>query len=225
VFEYGCHITIFTGASLATHSQTAPPSLPQRARTAGRHRKPRQRRWRPVGIGIAAAAVVAAVLGAAGTVSTLVPKTLTGEPEPRSEAGTPVARPASPRRQDAVQPVSAPGAAAFRFDQQGFVDSPARCENTETARAIGRTERSLVVICQDRSGALQYHGVRLSDDAALAAAADTAPDRRFVARSRGVSYAVSPSELVISTGTSLIKQERMVEYREILSSPVVVAPR
>lgn len=82
-----------------------------------------------------------------------------------------------------------------------------------------------MVICQDRSGALQYHGVRLSDDAALEAAADTAPDRRFVARSRGVSYAVSPSELVISTGTSLIKQERMVEYREILSSPVVVAPR
>ncbi|WP_245839836.1 hypothetical protein [Mycobacterium aquaticum] len=138
---------------------------------------------------------------------------------------TPVTQPASPRKQDAAQPLGAPATAAFRFDQQGFVGSPARCESTETARAIGRTERSLVVICQDRSGALQYHGVRLSDAAALAAAAATAPDRRFVARSRGVSYAVSPSELVVTTGTSLIKQERMLEYREILSSPVVVAPR
>jgi hypothetical protein len=59
----------------------------------------------------------------------------------------------------------------------------------------------------------------------LATAADTVPDRRFVARSRGVSYAVSSTELSVTTGTSLIRQERMVEYREILSAPVVVTTR
>jgi hypothetical protein len=136
-----------------------------------------------------------------------------------------VTHPAPARRQDVVQPVSAPATKAFTFDQQGFIGSRARCQDTQTARAIGRTEHSLVVICQDRSGGLEYHGVRLSDDAALAAAAETVPDRRFVARSLGASYAVSPTELSVTTGKSLIKQERMVEYREILSAPVVVTPR
>jgi hypothetical protein len=63
-----------------------------------------------------------------------------------------VGHPAPPRRQDVVRPASAPATRAFTFDQQGFIGSRARCQNTETARAIGRTERSLVVICQDRSG-------------------------------------------------------------------------
>lgn len=170
-----------------------------------------------MGIGIAAAAIVGSLLATLGA-SAAVP-TNSSAREPNSSTHT-VGAPAT--RQHVIEPISATAIDAFASDQQGFLGSPARCQNTETARAIGRTERSLVVICQDRSGGMEYRGVRLSDDAALAAAADPVPDRRFVARSRGVNYAVSPTELAVTTDKSLIRQERMVEYREILSAPVVV---
>lgn len=120
---------------------------------------------------------------------------------------------------------AAPTVAAFASDGSGFVDSLARCRDTQTARAIGRTERSLVVICLDRTGRLEYHGVRLSDRAALAASADATAGRRFVARNYQVNYAVSPTELLVTSGSAVLKREPMVEYREILSTPVVVAPR
>lgn len=113
----------------------------------------------------------------------------------------------------------------FAFDQSGFVGSNARCRDTQTARAIGRTEGSLVVICLDRTGRFEYHGVRLTDEAALAATAEKSPERKFVARNYSVSYAVSPTELLVTSGNTVIKREPMLEYREILSSPVVVAPR
>jgi hypothetical protein len=130
-----------------------------------------------------------------------------------------------PRPARSAQPVSVPTAASFAFDHSGFIGSPARCQDHQTARAIGRTTGSLVVICLDRSGRFEYHGVRLSDDAALATAAETGQPRRFIARNYGVSYAVSPAELVVTSGSNVIKKEPMVEYREILSSPVVVTPR
>jgi hypothetical protein len=203
------------GASLVTHR--LPP------RTGGQHRKPPQRRRRPISIGIAAAAIVGSLLATVGASSAMPPNPSARQQE--SSARTLVGQPAPARRQNAIEPVSATAIDAFAFDQQGFLGSPARCQDTETARAIGRTESSLIVICQDRSGELEYRGVRLSDDAALATAADTVPGRRFVARNRSVSYAVSPTELLVTKDESLIKQERMVEYREILSAPVVVTPR
>ncbi|MGV0812926.1 hypothetical protein ABQF34_13285 [Mycolicibacterium boenickei] len=126
---------------------------------------------------------------------------------------------------DVPAQAAAAAVSAFAFDESGFVGSAARCRDTQTARAIGRTERSLVVICLDRSGQFEYHGVRLSDRAALAASADVTPGRRFVARNYQVDYAVSPTELLVTSGSAVIKREPMVEYREILSTPVVVAPR
>lgn len=212
MFEYDCQITIFMGASLGTHR--LPP------RTRGKHRKPPQHRWRPIGIGIAAAAVVGSLLATLGASSTVPPKP--SAPEPESSVHAFVGQAA---RQAMIKPISATTIDVFASDQQGFLGSPARCQDTDTARAIGHTERSLVVICQDRSGGMEYRGVQLSDDAALAMAADTMPDRRFVARSRGVIYAVSPTELLVTTGKGLISQEPMVEYREILSAPVVLIPR
>ena len=130
----------------------------------------------------------------------------------------------SPRQTATAQP-SAAAVTPFAFDQSGFIGSGARCRDTQTARAIGRTEGSLVVICLDRAGRFEYHGVRLTDEAALAATAQKSPDRKFVARNYSVSYAVSPTELLVTSGNTVIKREPMVEYREILSTPVVVAPR
>lgn len=134
-------------------------------------------------------------------------------------------KPTRPPRHSFTEAAAAPAVAAFASDGSGFVDSQARCRDTQTARAIGRTARSLVVICLDRTGRLEYHGVRLSDQAALAASADATSGRRFVARNYQVDYAVSPTELLVTSGSAVLKREPMVEYREILSTPVVVAPR
>lgn len=130
----------------------------------------------------------------------------------------------APRTRPAEQ-ASTAAVSPFAFDQSGFIGFGARCRDTQTARAIGRTAGSLVVICLDRAGRFEYHGVRLTDEAALAATAQSSPDRKFVARNHSVSYAVSPTELLVTSGNTVIKREPMVEYREILSTPVVVAPR
>lgn len=73
-------------------------------------------------------------------------------------------------------------------------------------------ERSVVVICAGDNG-YEYLGVRLSDDAVMRTAAETTSSRGFLARTAGVTYAVSPTELLVTAGTTVIKQERMIEYR------------
>ncbi|MBU9765193.1 hypothetical protein FR943_15240 [Mycobacterium sp. TNTM28] len=174
---------------------------------------------------MAATAVVSSLLTAFVIITTLASKLSAKDSVYAVGARTYEVKPELPAPRDVVAPVTAPAAAGFAFDEAGFVGSQARCDDTQTARAIGRTERSLVVICLDRSGGLEYHGVRLSDRAALAASADVKPGRRFVARNYQVNYAVSPTELLVTAGSAVIKREPMVEYREILSTPVVVAPR
>lgn len=125
-------------------------------------------------------------------------------PSTMSTTSAPPAEPVSP-------PVDAP-ADPFPVDDRGFVNSSARCDGTQTAVAIGRTPGSLVVICGDRSGRYGYLGVRLSDDAALKTAARTTPTHEFIAQSKGVIYAISPSELRVTAGGAVIKQEPMIDY-------------
>lgn len=174
---------------------------------------------------MAAAAVVSSLLTAFVIITTLASKLSAKDSVYAVGARTYEVKPDRPAQRDIAARAAAPAVAAFAFDESGFVGSQARCRDTQTARAIGRTERSLVVICLDRNGRFEYHGVRLSDRAALAAAADVTPGRRFVARNYQTDYAVSPTELLVTSGSAVIKREPMVEYREILSTPVVVAPR
>lgn len=136
----------------------------------------------------------------------------------------PVADPPAPPRatvgptqaEHAPDPISPPIAAAapFTVDDKGFVDSNARCESTQTAVAIARTPGSLVVICSDQSGRYGYRGVRLSDDAVLTAAAQATPTHVYVAQNSAVTYTLSPTELRVTAGHTVIKQEPTVEYRE-----------
>lgn len=175
---------------------------------------------------MAAAAVVSSLLTAFVIITTLASKLSARDSVYAVGARTYEVKPDRPQQPVFTEPAAAaPAVAAFASDGSGFVDSQARCRDTQTARAIGRTEGSLVVICLDRTGRLEYHGVRLSDRAALAASADVTPGRRFVARNYQVNYAVSPTELLVTAGSAVLKREPMVEYREILSTPVVVAPR
>jgi hypothetical protein len=125
-------------------------------------------------------------------------------------AGAPPS-PTAPPAEPINPPVAAP-ADRFPVDERGFVNTDARCDGTQTAVAIGRTPGSLVVICGDRSGQYGYRGVRLSDDAVLTATARTTSVHDFVAQSKGVTYAVTPSELRVTAGGAVIKQEPMIDY-------------
>lgn len=111
-------------------------------------------------------------------------------------------------------PISAP-AKPFPSDDRGFINSPARCQGTRPASAIGRTPGSLVVICGEQNGRYEYLGVRLSDAALLRTAAHTDSARGFRAQRAGVLYAVTPAELTVTAGDTVIKQEPMIEYREV----------
>jgi hypothetical protein len=109
-------------------------------------------------------------------------------------------------------PIPAP-VAPFAVDDKGFVNSTARCEATQTAVAVGRTPGSLVVICGDSDGRYGYLGVRLRDDALLKTVARTTRTHKFIAQNAGVTYAISPSELVVTAGGAVVKQEPMLDYR------------
>ncbi|MBV9090585.1 MAG: hypothetical protein JO044_11895 [Mycobacteriaceae bacterium] len=111
---------------------------------------------------------------------------------------------------------STPGepASPFPADDRGFVNSAARCDGTQTALAVGRTQRSLVVICADQNGNYQYRGVRISDGALLQEPAETTSDGGFVARNDDMTYTVSAKQLMVTSGETVINQEPMSEYRQ-----------
>ena len=134
-----------------------------------------------------------------------------GEP-PVQIGSTPAAE--LPIASPAQSPVNA-RPAPFASDDRGFIDSAARCGGAAPAHAIGRTQGSLVVICGSDPGQYEYLGVRLSDAAVLRTHAQTDSTRSFLAQKSGVVYAVSPTELRVTSGDTVIKREPMIEYREV----------
>jgi hypothetical protein len=99
-------------------------------------------------------------------------------------------------------------------DDRGFVKSSARCESSLSLAAIARTNGSLVAICVDQSRAYQYRGVRLSDGATLNVPAQSVGARVFVAHNDGIDYQLGTEQLVITSGSTLIRRESVVEYKE-----------
>jgi hypothetical protein len=135
---------------------------------------------------------------------------------PSARPSTPVAPSPSPRPPEPLSAPLAPPVAApdpFAVDDRGFVNSDARCDGTQTAVAIGRTPGSLVVICGDRNGDYGYLGLRLSDDAVLKTSARTTSTHGFIAQNASVTYSISPAELRVTAGGTVIKQEPMIDYR------------
>ncbi|HKP41077.1 hypothetical protein [Mycobacterium sp.] len=199
-----------TGAILVTNTGY----VSETSRPRGRHRKqPPPRNIRRLAAGATAVLLGAVVLVAGALLKWAtthsVPVASPPEPPRATAAATQPERPADP----ISPPIDA--AAPFTVDDKGFVDSSARCEATQTAVAIARTPASLVVICSDQSGQYGYRGVRLSDDAVLTTAARAAPTHVFVAQHSAVTYALSPTELLVTTGATVIKKEPMIEYREL----------
>ena len=160
---------------------------------------------------LAALTVTAAIMGKSFT-DKLAPAHAQPSAAPSASAAGQPAQPAQP-------------ASPFPTDDLGFVNSAARCDGTQTAMAIGRTQRSLVVICVNQHGNYEYRGVRISDQTPLTVPAETTGGG-FVAENEGVTYAVSSTQLLVTSGNSVINREPMIEYQQPHSSatPTGAAP-
>lgn len=120
-------------------------------------------------------------------------------------------------------PTALPGAVAappepagddVSSDEYGYLDSSARCDDDQTLVAFGRTSRAMVVICVDPDGELEYRGVRISDQAATAMAATRASDGTVIATNNGVTYALSPTVMLVSDGDNVLYRDPWIEFRQ-----------
>ncbi|ORB53210.1 hypothetical protein BST42_13350 [Mycolicibacterium rhodesiae] len=109
--------------------------------------------------------------------------------------------------------------ASFTADSRGYVDTGARCDENQTLMAYGRTSKSLVVICVNADGGLEYRGVRLSDNAPLHLPITRSSDGTLVAVNDGVTYAVSPTQILVSSGDDVIYKDSWIEFKEASFSP------
>lgn len=99
--------------------------------------------------------------------------------------------------------------AAPSFDSRGYLDSTARC--ADSAVLFGSTDSSRVAICKT-SGGYQYRGVRVRDGAKLILSASSAGDGSYAAVNDGITYTVSSSSLVVSSGGSVLRKESWVDF-------------
>ncbi|MDT5124853.1 MAG: hypothetical protein QOH54_497 [Mycobacterium sp.] len=102
--------------------------------------------------------------------------------------------------------------AAPATDGQGYVDSTARCTTPDKAAAFGSTATSRVAICESPGGQYEYRGVRIRDGAKLIVPASRSSDGKFAAENDGITYTVTATSLVVSTGSQVIRTESMVDY-------------
>jgi hypothetical protein len=102
--------------------------------------------------------------------------------------------------------------AAPASDDQGYVDSTARCTAPDVAVAFGGTVTSRVAICKTPGGQYEYRGVRVRDGAKLVVPASRSEDGAFVAENNGITYMVTASSFVVSAGTQVIRDEPMVDF-------------
>ena len=166
-------------------------------------------------------AIVAASIATVGVIIMVLLTSTTNDTRPAAGTGTlaPTAVPNSTAAQSkpatgrTAQPTAPAPAPAIAMDNRGFVNSKARCEGTKSAVAIGRTKRSLVVVCKSPNGTYDYNGVRFSDGAALTLEDVRVTPGGFEAHNDGATYAVSSKELVAMRGDAILARDAMVEYR------------
>jgi hypothetical protein len=102
--------------------------------------------------------------------------------------------------------------AAPATDDQGFVDSTARCTTPNVAVVFGNTATSRVAICKTPGGQYEYRGVRVSDGATLIIPATQSGDGQFIAENDGIRYTVTSSSLGVSAGNRVIRDEPMAFF-------------
>ncbi|BBY97401.1 hypothetical protein MFAL_08680 [Mycolicibacterium fallax] len=103
-------------------------------------------------------------------------------------------------------------AGGHRTDDGGYVGTDAHCGADSTAVAYGRTARSLVALCVNGDGPVEYRGVRISDGALLKVAATDLGDGSYRATNDEVDYTVTPKELRVTSGDSVIYRDTWIEF-------------
>jgi len=167
--------------------------------------------WLGVGGVVAAVGLVVGVTVTTGATDTLpiaqaAPTTLTTSASASATATTSASASATTTTSGAP--------ASFRADSHGYVDTGARCDDNQTLMAYGRTSKSLVAICVHADGGLEYRGVRLSDNAPLHLPITRSADGTLVASNDGVTYAVSPTQILVSSGDDVIYKDSWIEFKE-----------
>jgi len=98
-------------------------------------------------------------------------------------------------------------------DLQGFLGYPgARCNSANPAVAIGRTLKSLLVICQNYTGRFYYKGHGLQNGHSVEVDNLVRTEDKFIASNNGVQCLVSPVALIITQGPATVSDEPMLEY-------------
>ena len=99
-------------------------------------------------------------------------------------------------------------------DEQGFVESYARCEPGSPPALMARTTNSLVVVCETGPGSYYYRGVRLKDGASieLANAVRTSSGFDVTNPTDGTRYEIRPNVLNIISPRGQVDSEPMVQY-------------
>ncbi|MGZ8812547.1 MAG: hypothetical protein ACXWZI_00825 [Mycobacterium sp.] len=112
--------------------------------------------------------------------------------------------------------------AAPTADDQGYIDSTARCTSPSEAVVFGSTETSRVAICAS-DGEYEYRGVRLSDGAKLIVPASKTTDG-YTAENDGITYWVTADSLIVSAGTRVIRDQTMIDFHTPQQSAVGGSP-
>ncbi|HTY27118.1 MAG TPA: hypothetical protein VMD51_03095 [Mycobacterium sp.] len=168
------------------HPHQSEPSTPQR---------PRLQAPLAAGSVLAAAGLVVGVVMNAGSADTL-----------------PVAQAAPSTTSTTATTTTSAASSTYKADAKGYIDTKAHCDDSQIVMAYGRTEKSLVAICVDPSGDLEYRGVRLSDNASLRLSASRGSDGTVIANNDGVTYSISPKVFLVSDGDSVIYRDSWIEF-------------
>ena len=152
---------------------------------------------------VGAAAVVASVAFAVGIA------VQSGDPDT-----LPQAQAAPATSTTSTTTAASSSATTYTADKQGYVDTKARCDDKQTLMAYGRTAKSLVAICVNPDGGLEYRGVRLADKSSLAIPATRGSDGSLVANNDGVTYSVSPTVFLVSEGDTVIYRDSWIEFQQ-----------
>jgi hypothetical protein len=100
-------------------------------------------------------------------------------------------------------------------DAQGFVDYPgARCDPGSSPVVMGRTTRSVMVICQIGPANYYYRGLRLSDSASIELANAVRSSHGFDVTNPvdGTRYQIRATDISITSPGGQVSSESMIQY-------------
>lgn len=164
---------------------------------AGRPGNPARGRVIAVSVLVGVLIVVGAAVAATAYVSERrapEPVRLAAPPSSSSATQSPAAPSSAP--QPPAPPAPAPSIPGT--DALGFLGTPARCADGDTARMMVLTPRSQAVVCE-HTGALYYAGWRMDDHAGTRIEGVLPAGPGWVARAPDATINITPAGLAIST--------------------------